>query len=64
MVNTQSKEAPTLKTIGALRSHNISDTSSIKEYEKDGVDKPLNDEGDDAITSHKKPMFLVKSRLG
>ena len=64
MVNTQSKEAPTLKTIGALRSHNTSNISYRKECEKEVSDKPVSDEGDDAIASHQKSMFLVQSCLG
>ena len=43
-----------LKTIGASRSQNISDTSYRKLYEKDGADKPVHDEGDDDIASHQK----------
>ena len=49
MVDTPSTAAPSLKTIGASRSHNTSDTSSRKECEKDGADTPVHDEGDDAI---------------
>ena len=48
-----------LKMIGALRSHNTYDTPSRKVCKKDGADKPLHDEGDYAIASHQKSMFLV-----
>ena len=51
------------KTIGDSCSHNTSDTSFRNEREKDGAKKPVNDEGDDAITSHQKSMFLVQSHL-
>ena len=64
MVNTQSKEAPTLKTIGALRSHNTSNISYRKECEKEVSDKPVSDEGDDAIASHQKSTFLFWSHIG
>ena len=63
MVNTLSTTAPSLKTIGALRSQSTSDTSSRKECEKYGADKPVHDEGYDAIVSHHKSMFLVHSHL-
>ena len=54
---------PALKIIGASRSHNTSDTSPRKECEKD-ADKPVHDEGYDAIASHQKSMFLVQSHIG
>ena len=47
-----------------MRSHNTYNTSSRKECEKDGSDKPLHDERDDAIASHQSSMFLVQSHLG
>ena len=53
-----------LKRIGAFCSQNTSNTSSKKECEKDGADKIVYDEGDDAIASHQKYMFLVLSHLG
>ena len=53
-----------LKTIGASRSQNISDTSYRKVCEKDGANKLVHDEGDDYIASHQKYMFLVQSHLG
>ena len=56
--------APALNMIGASRSQNISDISSRKECEKDGAGKPVHDEGDNAIASHQKSMFLVQSHLG
>ena len=43
-----------LKTIGASRSHNTSDTSSRKERKKDSTNNPVYDEGDDYIASHRK----------
>ena len=55
--------APPLKTIGALCSQNTSDTSSRKECEKDGTNKTVYYEGDDAIASHQKSMFLVQSYI-
>ena len=55
---------PTLKTIGALRSKNTSDRSSRKACKKNGSDKPVHDEGDDATASHQKYMFLVQSHIG
>ena len=56
--------APILKTIGALGSQNTSDTSSKKECKNYGADNPVHDEGDDAIISHQKYMFLVQSNIG
>ena len=52
MVETLPTTYPTLKYFGVLRSHNNSNTSSRKECEKDGTNKPIRDEGDDAISSH------------
>ena len=54
IVDTPSRADTRLKTIGSLWSHNISDTSSRKECEKDGADKPVHDELDDSIVSHQK----------
>ena len=56
--------APALKTIGALCLQNTYDTSSRKECGKDATEKPVQDAGDDAISSHHKSMFLVQSHLG
>ena len=64
MVDTPSTADSTLKMVGILCSQNNSNTSSIKESEKDGTDKPVHDEGDDHIASHQKSMFLVQSHLG
>ena len=54
MANTPSTASTRLKTIGASRSRNTSDTSSTKGCENNGADKPVHDEGDDAITSQHK----------
>ena len=54
----------TLKMIGASLPHNTSDTSYRKECEKGGSDKPVHDEGDDAIASNQRTMILVHSYLG
>ena len=64
MAETLSKEDTTLKSIGASRSQNNLDKYSRKERKKYGADKPVHDEGDDAIASHRKYIFLVHSRLG
>ena len=64
MANTLSIEYTRLKTIGALHSRNTSDTFSRKGCENDGAYKPVHDEGDDAITSQHKDMFLVHSNIG
>ena len=55
--------SPALKIIGNSCSHNTSYTSSRKECEKDSADKPVHDEGDGAVVSHQKSMFLVQSHL-
>ena len=54
---------PALKTIDASRPQNTPNTSSRKVCEKDGANKPVHDEGDDAIASHQRYMFLVQSHL-
>ena len=64
MVDTPSTAAPALNMIGVLRSQSTSNTSSRKECEKDGANNLFHDEGDDAIASHQKSMFLVQSHLG
>ena len=38
--------SPTLRIIGASRSHNTSNTSSIEVCKKDGANKPVHDEVD------------------
>ena len=60
---TPSRAAPGLKIIGTSCSQNTSDTSSRKQCENDGADKPVHDEGDDAIASQQKSMFLVQSHI-
>ena len=64
MVDTQSTAAAALKIIRASRSQNTSDTSFRKECENYSANNPIHDEGDDAIVSHQKSMFLVQSHLG
>ena len=56
--------SPALRTIGTALSQNTSNTYSRKVCEKDGTNNPVHDEGDDAIASHQKSMFLVQSHLG
>ena len=56
--------SPALKTIGTSRAYNTSDTTSMKECQKDRSDKPVHDEGYDAFASHQKYMFLVQSYIG
>ena len=50
--------------IGASRSQNTSDTSSVKGCKKDGTNKTVHDEMDDAIALHHKSMFLVQYHIG
>ena len=54
MVDTPSRVDPGIETTGALFSQNPSDIPSRKECEKEGMDNPVHDEGDDAIASHQK----------
>ena len=56
-------EAPALKMIGASRSYNTPNTFYRKKCEKGGTNKSVRDEGDDAIASHHKSMFLVQSHI-
>ena len=49
MVDNPSGSTPGLNMVGALCSQNTSKTFSRKECEKAGADKPVHDEGDDAI---------------
>ena len=59
IVENLSRAAPGLKEIGASCSQNTFDAFFRKEYEKDGADKLVHDEEDDAVVSHQKSMFLV-----
>ena len=52
-----------LKTIGALRSRNTSNTSSRKECKYYGAYKSVHYGGDDAIASQHKSMFSVQSHI-
>ena len=64
MVETPSGVDPILKTIGTLCSQNTYDTSYRKEHEKDGADKPVHDDGDDAISLHQKSMSHIGKEEG
>ena len=64
MVDTPSRAAHGLKIIGTSRSQNTSYTSSRKECEKDGADKPFHDDGDDAISSQQKSMSHIGQEYG
>ena len=55
--------SPTLRIIGTFRSQNTSNASYRKDFEKDSADKPVHDEGDDAIASHHGSMYLVQSHI-
>ena len=46
--------SPAIQIICASRSHNTSNTSSREVCKKDGVKKPLHDEGGDNIASNQK----------
>ena len=55
-MDTPSKSDPGQKKL-AFRAHRILPTHPLEKSEKkDGADKPVHDERDDAISSHQKPM--------
>ena len=62
-VKTTMVAAPALKHIGDSRSQITYDKSSRKQCEREGADKPLHDEVDDAISSHQISIFLFQSHL-